>query len=279
MYITHNFKNFDQPYTRFPLCKKFAAILQPVTEETKKLLRKTEGPRHDDFSSDRILDPQDRSQAKATISKLAREIREQIKALTKYERISHNSINELNRFFDPSVDTDTEGQAIDDSPNPGEASEIRRKSLEQKKKTYPDPTGSQTGPTSENKGKGEGKGSGRKQGSHSTALEAPKLRSGATREANKKWRTLWFNKADLLGNYRCTIYAQGLQKDEFLRLKHVESTTPATSTTLSQGGFDIMITDQTPSRLKVQVEFQLAYLGPITVKMHKLLANEGGTND
>mgnify|MGYP000138519662 CR=1 FL=1 len=158
MYITHNFKNFDQPYTRFPLCKKFAAILQPVTEETKKLLRKTEGPRHDDFSSDRILDPQDRSQAKATISKLAKEIREQIKALTKYERISHNSINELNRFFDPSVDTDTEGQAIDDSPNPGEASEIRRKSLEQKKKTHPDPTGSQTGPTSENKGKGEGKG-------------------------------------------------------------------------------------------------------------------------
>lgn len=100
MFITDNLKYFDEPFKRFPHCDNFSAIIEPNGYEESEKLRRIENPRHDNFSADRISDPNHREMLKKKMKELAKEVREFLKNGTKLSISDHQELSELDKFFE-----------------------------------------------------------------------------------------------------------------------------------------------------------------------------------
>lgn len=99
MYICDNLAHFGDKFARFPMYRDFAAIVEPVDDESNMWLRRMENPRHDEFSPERILDPKQRRAAKLAGQRLTKQIRETIKTAAKSKVENTTDLQELSEFF------------------------------------------------------------------------------------------------------------------------------------------------------------------------------------
>lgn len=99
MLITYNLRHFGHPMVRFPGSKDFIVLVEPSNDKTSELLKKLENPAHDDFSSERILDPKERNIIKNSIKKLGDEIRGLIRKTTITKTEGTVVLDELGDFF------------------------------------------------------------------------------------------------------------------------------------------------------------------------------------
>lgn len=106
MFITDNLNKFGQKFSRFPLYKEFVALVEPADTATSAVLKAMENPRHDDFSSERLLDPRKRESLNKAMKKLGKEIRDAIKLQTLEASHDNADLNELSEFFADEVDPD-----------------------------------------------------------------------------------------------------------------------------------------------------------------------------
>jgi hypothetical protein len=53
MMITDNLKHFGDKFSRFPLYRDFVALVEPLDDQGNALIKKLEGPRHDELSAER----------------------------------------------------------------------------------------------------------------------------------------------------------------------------------------------------------------------------------
>lgn len=110
MYICDNLAHFGDKFARFPMYKDFVAIVEPVDTESNMWLRRMENPRHDEFSPERILHPQQRRVAKLAGQRLTKQIREAIKTAAKAKVENTTDLQELSEFFS----LDNEGREDDE---------------------------------------------------------------------------------------------------------------------------------------------------------------------
>jgi hypothetical protein len=99
MYITGNFKNFGEPFKRFPLHRDFALIIEPAGTIEGEWFKRLENPSHDDLSAERITDPSLRQQGQKYFEELAGRIRRYIREIAKSEPSASIELEELNDYF------------------------------------------------------------------------------------------------------------------------------------------------------------------------------------
>ena len=121
MYITDNLSYFDEPFKRFPLHRDFAVIIEPAGKSESEWFKRLENPRHDSLSAERITDPERRASGQRIFEKLAKEIRDRIRALAKSKPSDTLELDELNDFFvsdetrikdDDGIETDPQSRRL-----------------------------------------------------------------------------------------------------------------------------------------------------------------------
>jgi hypothetical protein len=85
MHITGNFRNFGEPFKRFPLHRDFALVIEPAGTSEGEWFKRLENPSHDDLSAERITDPVLRKQGQKLFEELAGRIRRYIREMAKSE--------------------------------------------------------------------------------------------------------------------------------------------------------------------------------------------------
>jgi hypothetical protein len=107
MSITDELGSFGDKFMSFPRYRDFVALVEPTSHEGNKLFKRMENPRHDALSAERLADPKKRTATTRAMRKLAKAIRQAIKAqaLTKAE--ARIDLNELSEYFDVPETTDT----------------------------------------------------------------------------------------------------------------------------------------------------------------------------
>lgn len=99
MFIADNLKHFNHPLARFPMSRDFVAFVEPTNGAAASMLRELEGPRHDDFSAERIDSVALKKYYKKHMKALGNEIRERIKSETTSVSSSEIQLEEMNEFF------------------------------------------------------------------------------------------------------------------------------------------------------------------------------------
>ena len=83
MYVCDNLAQFGDKFARFAMYRDFVALVEPADDTGNVWLKRMENPRHDEFSPERILDPEQRKKARTAGQRLAQAIRETIRAAAK----------------------------------------------------------------------------------------------------------------------------------------------------------------------------------------------------
>lgn len=99
LYICDNLAHFGDKFSRFPMYRDFAAILEPSGENSNTWLRAMENPRHDELSPERLLEPAQRKAAKRDGKILAKAIRDAISKAAKSAKEQDTDLEELSEFF------------------------------------------------------------------------------------------------------------------------------------------------------------------------------------
>lgn len=99
MYIADNLRHFGHPMARFPMSRDFVAVLEPADRDTSGRVRDMESPRHDEISAERLDDPAQRKKLKAAMKKVGDWIRSTIRTATTKPAEADVLLDEMNRFF------------------------------------------------------------------------------------------------------------------------------------------------------------------------------------
>lgn len=99
MFICDNLTHFGERFARFPGYRDFVATLEPSDRASNTWLRGMESPRHDEFSQERLLTQGERTAASTAGQRLAREVRDIIKAQAKPIPKEVTDLDELSEFF------------------------------------------------------------------------------------------------------------------------------------------------------------------------------------
>jgi hypothetical protein len=99
MYVCDNLAQFGDKFARFAMYRDFVALVEPADDAGNVWLRRMENPRHDEFSPERILDPEQRKAARTAGTRLAQAIRETIRAAAKAKAERETDLDELSEFF------------------------------------------------------------------------------------------------------------------------------------------------------------------------------------
>jgi hypothetical protein len=128
MYVTDNLRHFGQPLERFPGSRDFVALVEPVTQDAGKLLKRLENPAHDAFSAQRISDPEKRKAAETAMKRLGKQLREMIKQTTGVAHQDSVVLDELAHLFaQPGNKDASPGSKGEDDPETQIFSPAKRK--------------------------------------------------------------------------------------------------------------------------------------------------------
>lgn len=131
MYICDNLAHFGDKFSRFPMYRDFVALLEPADDAANAWLRRMENPRHDEFSPERLLTPEERRAAALAGQQLASSIREEIKVAAKPEAKEETDLDELSEFFA----LDNTGQKDDDGARDIRTFKVQKNLARSKRKT------------------------------------------------------------------------------------------------------------------------------------------------
>ena len=99
MLITDTLEHFGDQLKRFQGSKPFVAIVEPLSDEASRMLKRLENPQHNGFSAGRISDPGKQKLAERAMKNLAKAIREFIRDETAVAEDSEITLDELSQFF------------------------------------------------------------------------------------------------------------------------------------------------------------------------------------
>lgn len=99
MMITDSLEHFGDKFSKFPHCRDFVALIEPLDAEGSAQIKTLENPRHDALSAERIPDPDKKEAAKRAITRLAKAIRSTIKEETSIKHQDEIALDELSEFF------------------------------------------------------------------------------------------------------------------------------------------------------------------------------------
>ena len=272
MYITDNLTHFNEPFKRFPLHREFAIVVEPDGEAAGEWFKRLEGPKHDDLSAERISDPALREKGQRAFERLAKQIREQIRAMAKAEPTSKMELDELNDFFasEAAREEDEAGPETDPKalkPTPVKKSPPRKKASSNTKtddddEIVPAPfPGPLSGPDLGGGGGGVGGGDEpvgpepKPRGqSRARPVDLQDERNLIPDAKDPQKRRLFFT-APANGKIALRVEATGLSAPDRLNV------VAATDGTLQSGLVEVLC--KKGQRMSVDVEFDTAYAGPI----------------
>ena len=117
IFITDNLKHFGHSFSRFPMYREFALVIEPADQETSARMKRLENPSHDSLTPSRIIDESERALIEAGFRLLGHKIRDFIKSHAKSEIADEQDLDEMNEFFnsdDEISDEDGDENSIKD---------------------------------------------------------------------------------------------------------------------------------------------------------------------
>lgn len=258
MYICDNLGHFGDKFLRFSMYRDFVAIVEPVDSESNTWLRRMENPRHDEFSPERLLSPDQRKAARIAGKKLATKIREVIKKSAKSAAKQETDLEELSEFFA----SDSKGREDDEGSRDVKTFKVQqapktKRTRRSKKTSSTDP--GESGEASDVNGEGEGgndsSGSGTGDGDKGKGKNAPRkaiallnLRTIMTDPKDPQARKIIFTPA-ASGQAVLEFESSGLSGPQALAL---------------EAGI-CQIECQKDQRQEIDVRFATGYDGPIEI--------------
>lgn len=265
MYITDQLRNFGHPLQRFS-GQDFVALVEPVDDDARKMLKRLENPRHDDFSGERIADPQKRRRVIAAMRDLGRQLRSLIREVTAIEASDSIVLDELAPFFGEPARSAR--PPLPDAESDPERFVFRPASRKPIKRRIPadgsgEEGGGARGRRRRNDGGGIGPGVGRGKGGrgtrgHEATASLVEVRNTIQRDGSgaARGRVLYFTPEDD-GPIRIALEATGIDSPERL---HV---TKADRGQLHDGAVLLDVVART--RYRLQIQLSVDYAGPIDV--------------
>lgn len=265
MLITTSLEHFGDRLERFAGARDFVALVQP-DEDASRLMKTLENPKHDSFSADRISDPVKRDQALKAMKGLIKALRSTIRELAAVPTEDEVLIDELTGFFaespteqrpkDPKTDHDPESYTY----TPPKVRRVR------KRDRVPGDdddggggvkTGRGRGGVLHGRGAGPGEG-GRGRTGNGSPVPLRELRNVMS-DDSALGRTVWFT-PDASGVAVMRLDATGVSSSTRLI---VRSTNPGA---VFSG--DIHVDLVKDVRMRIDIEFDAPYAGPIEVAAH-----------
>jgi hypothetical protein len=99
MVITDSLENFGDRFSRFAMYRDFVAIVVPIEQEGRTLIKRLENPRHDGLSAERLSDDTQRARSRNIMKRLARTIRDTIKSYTLVQFDKEMAVDEMRHYF------------------------------------------------------------------------------------------------------------------------------------------------------------------------------------
>lgn len=99
MFVTDNLSSFGEKFSNFPSYKDFVAVIEPADDAASATMKRLENPSHNSFSSDRIVDLEERAAIKKSMETVGKWARDEIKKLAHQPPKSVSAVDELNEFF------------------------------------------------------------------------------------------------------------------------------------------------------------------------------------
>lgn len=267
MLITDNLSHFGQPLARFNGAKDFICLVEPVGDESARLLKQLENPAHNAFSAERLSDPAKRESAKKAMSALGKKLRGLIKDQAGIQPVESQQIDELASFFgevgassglssetdpekytytvirlDPKKNSQSSGAAGNNGGSAG--------GHQNKRTTKP-------GPTSNSPGEA-GRGAKGREGQR-RAIPLSQIRNRITDPAQTS-RSIFFTPGDS-GQIELLIQATGVNTPEQLFVSRTDTGS------VSRGR--VLLSVNNSERLQLNVEFDEPYDGPIEISAVK----------
>lgn len=274
MYITDNLANFGEPFKRWPLHREFAVVIEPAGVHESEWFKRLENPSHNDLSAEQINDPALRERGQKAFELLAGEIRRLIRNLAKSEPASSTELDELNDFF-ASDETRTEDDAGETDPRALKPTTVKaaprkpRRKVNQPKGVdedvdgpFPNPDPNPDPPNPDPVPPGPTP----RRRKVSEPIDLQNERNLLPEGANARKRRLFFT-SPVKGDISVYVEATGLSIPDQIVI------TKAETGTIKDG--QVVIPCDRGQRVSVDVEFELAYAGPIELSAFRLNEPEG----
>src|SRR5262249_43335075 len=118
--------HFGEKFRRFPRCRDFVAVVEPVDVQASMQFKSMENPSHNELTTERIADASERHQLHTAMVKLGRDIRDAIRTKTTVPPQDQVDSTELNEFFG-GIDTGEESgeNRLDDPESQTVVGEVR----------------------------------------------------------------------------------------------------------------------------------------------------------
>jgi hypothetical protein len=295
MLITTDLQNFNEKFLRFPGCRDFVAVVEPLENEGSALLKRLENPRHNELSAARISDKTKRDQATRAMKELQKQIREAIKSQAAVSQADAISLDELGKFFaagkpsqktkDPAANESFNGVIVYE-PKEVKAKAKKKHSAWKQIETGPqsgnelaeDNGGAGTGHGQENDdGAGHGAGAGGLGGATGNAKSTGKQKSGIPvellevrntipEENNMRLRKILFTPEES-GRLRVELRAAGIADSVKINAQK------ASEASVKDGR--IFLEGKQGCRSTILVEFSEPYDGPLELSAETATAENG----
>lgn len=225
MVITDSLDKFGDKFSSFRMYRGFVALVEPLASFGSALIKRLENSRHDSLSPERITQPEKKAKAVKAMRKLAKTIREAIKAETLKEPERVISLDELAVFFANPDDLEKDTEA-DHNPEfytysaripKKPKSTLRKVEGGEKGGGKPENNGGRGGSGKRNgEGKGNGSGSGGS-GADSTKknVSLNNVRNVIPLKGGEHKRSIWFTPDDD-GNISIAVFAAGINSNDKL---------------------------------------------------------------
>lgn len=228
IFITDNLKHFGHSYSRFPMYREFALVIEPADQETSALMKRLENPSHDALTPSRIINENERGLIEKGFRLLGHRIKDFIKSHAKFEIADEQDLDEMNEFFnsdDEMSDETGDENSIEDIriteiKVKTESPQTRRTKKAKKSSTTSGKGGGHNGkrnfPAGKTDGADAGEGKGVEDGNgdldmpvYRTAyIRDPRILRGLSGETS---RMVKFTAEDT-GEFRVSLYAEGVNE-------------------------------------------------------------------
>ena len=228
IFITDNLKHFGHSFSRFPMYREFALVIEPADQDTSARMKRLENPSHDALTPSRIIDETERSLIETGFRALGHRIRDFIKSHAKSEIADEQDLDEMNEFFnsdDEISDEDGDENSIKDIRITEIKVKTERPKARKRKKAKKSSSTSGKGeghngendtPGGKSHGSGSGEGKGIEDGDGQ--LDAPVYRTAYIRDprilrgsSGITSRTVKFTPDDS-GEFRVSVNAEGINE-------------------------------------------------------------------
>lgn len=229
MLITDNLQYFNDRLIRFPMYKDFIAFVEPYDDNSSKVIKRLEDPKHKDLSAERIIDRKERDQIKSAMRELIQWIRDSIKGETFEEPEDEIELSEMSEFF---ADASDDPPVHDPSSQELDPERFVYKPVNKNKRgTSRDETGSEGGggtrrgkkKTKKHIGPGRGSGAGgssnhgRGQKIHYTSFR------NILSDCNPEYQRILYFTSSQTCTARIEIEAAGINNNERLKVKSIKN--------------------------------------------------------